>query len=124
MTQLALSIDEEIIERISASTSSYITESNDDIFKPNTVFKSFHHQAKVPMSDRALLAGFLMLWLKRCVVPTLPHEVIVADVVYPAVLLAYGKSISLPRNGGWDPEWVARANEEFLSGGSNRGRKG
>ena len=47
------------------------------------------------MSDRALLAGFLILWLKRCVVPTLPHEVIVADVVYPAVLLAYEKSISL-----------------------------
>ena len=36
-----------------------------------------------------------MLWLKRCVVPTLPHEVIVADVVYPAVLLAYGRSIAL-----------------------------
>ena len=28
-------------------------------------------------------------------VPTLPHEVIVADVVYPTVLLAYGKSIAL-----------------------------
>ena len=27
--------------------------------------------------------------------PTLPHEVIVADVVYPAVLLAYGRSIAL-----------------------------
>ena len=25
----------------------------------------------------------------------LPHEVIVVDVVYPAVLLAYGKSIAL-----------------------------
>jgi len=36
-----------------------------------------------------------MLWLKRCVVLTLPYEVIVADVVYPTVLLAYGKSISL-----------------------------
>ena len=36
-----------------------------------------------------------MLWLKRCVVPTLPHEVIVADVVYPAVLLAHGRSIAL-----------------------------
>ena len=36
-----------------------------------------------------------MLWLKRCVVPTLPYEVIVADVVYPVVLLAHGKSISL-----------------------------
>jgi len=47
------------------------------------------------MSDWALLAGFLMMWLKRCVVPMLPHEVIVADVVYPAVLLAHGKSIAL-----------------------------
>ena len=28
-------------------------------------------------------------------VPTLPHEVIVADVVYPAVLLAYGRPIAL-----------------------------
>jgi len=36
-----------------------------------------------------------MLWLKRCVVPTLPHEVIITDVVYPAVLLAYEKSIFL-----------------------------
>ena len=36
-----------------------------------------------------------MLWLKHCVVPTLSHEVIVANVVYPAVLLAHEKSISL-----------------------------
>jgi len=36
-----------------------------------------------------------MLWLKRCVVPTLSHEVIVADVVYPAILLAHKKSITL-----------------------------
>ena len=33
--------------------------------------------------------------MKRCVVPLLLHEVIVVDVVYPAVLLAHGKSISL-----------------------------
>ena len=93
VTSLAPCTDEEIAERISASTSSYITESNEDTFKPDTVFESFHHQAQVPISDRALLAGFLMLWLKHCVVPTLPHEVIIADVVYPAVLLAYGRSI-------------------------------
>ena len=42
-----------------------------------------------------MLAGFLTLWLKQCVVPTLPHEVIIADVVYLMVLLAYWKSISL-----------------------------
>jgi len=36
-----------------------------------------------------------MLWLKHCVVPTLLHEVIITDVVYPTVLLAYEKSIAL-----------------------------
>ena len=58
MTRLTPSTDEEIFEKISASTSSYATESNEFSFKPDTVFESFHHQAKVPMSDRALLAGF------------------------------------------------------------------
>ena len=95
MTYLASCTDEEIVERISVSTSSYMIESNEDTFKPSTVFESFHHQARIPISDRALLAGFFMLWLKRYVVPTLPYEVIVADVVYPTVLLAHEKSISL-----------------------------
>ena len=68
MTSLAPSSDEEIAERIDASVSSYTTESNEDTFKPDTIFESFHHQAQIPISNRALLAGFLMLWLKRCVV--------------------------------------------------------
>jgi len=33
--------------------------------------------------------------VKRCVVPTLPHKVIVADVVYLMVLLAHRKPITL-----------------------------
>jgi len=70
-------------------------KSNEDTFKPNTVFERFHHQTRISISDRALLAGFLMLWLKHYVVPTPRHEVIVANVVYPAVLLAHEKSISL-----------------------------
>jgi len=36
-----------------------------------------------------------MLWLKRCIVPKLSHEVLVADVVYPTVLLSYGRSFSM-----------------------------
>ena len=59
------------------------------------VFESFHHQARIPISDWALLAGFHMLWLKHCMVPTVPHEVIIVDMVYPVVLLAHRKSISL-----------------------------
>ena len=57
MTSLAPSTDEEIAERINASASSYTTESNEDTFKPDTIFESFHYQARVPISDRALLAG-------------------------------------------------------------------
>ena len=57
---LAHCTDEEIAERINASASSYTTESNEDTFKPDTIFESFHHQARVPISDRALLAGFLI----------------------------------------------------------------
>jgi len=64
VTHLALSTDEENEERISASTSSYTTESNEDTFKPDIIFESFQYQARVTISDRALLAGFLMIWLK------------------------------------------------------------
>jgi len=64
VTRLAPSTDEEIVEKISVSTSSYITESNEDTFKPGTVFESFHHQAKILKSYQALLAGFLTLCLK------------------------------------------------------------
>ena len=57
--------DETILERVSQSVGSYTTESNEDTFQPDTVFESFHHQARTPIFDRALLVGFLMLWLKR-----------------------------------------------------------
>ena len=90
MTHLAPSEDAEIKKRISASMSSYTIDSVEDIFRLGTIFKSFHYQAKTPISIRALLARFLMPWLKRCVVLTLTHEVIMADVGYPAVLLAFG----------------------------------
>jgi len=83
------------MERISESVSSYTTKSNEDTFKSDTVFESFHHQARTLISNRALLAGFLLLWLKRCIVPMLPHEVLVTGVVYPVVLLSYGRSLNL-----------------------------
>ena len=60
VTSLAPYTDEEIAERINASASFYTTESNEDTFKPDTVFENFHHQVQVPIFDRALLAGFLM----------------------------------------------------------------
>ena len=95
MSRLAPSTDAEIKERIDASVSSYTTESNEDTFKPDMVFKSFHHHARIPISDRALLAWFLMFWLKRYIMPTLPYKVIIADVAYPAILLACGGTLSM-----------------------------
>jgi len=95
VSRLAIITDTEITEMISELVTSFITESNEDTFKPDTVFDSFQHQAKIPISDKALFAGFLMLWVKWCVVSTLPHEVIVTDIVYPTVLLAYGRLLGL-----------------------------
>ena len=61
VTWLAPNTDEEIAKKISAPTSSYTTEADKDTFKPNVIFESFHRQAKIPISDKALLVGFLML---------------------------------------------------------------
>jgi len=36
-----------------------------------------------------------MLWSKRCIVRTLSHEVIVVDVVYPVVVLVFGRNTAL-----------------------------
>jgi len=43
MTSLAPCTDGEIAKRINASTSSYTTEENEDTFKPDMGFESFHH---------------------------------------------------------------------------------
>ena len=42
---LAANTDAKITERISESVASYVTESNEDTFKSDIVFDSFHHQA-------------------------------------------------------------------------------
>ena len=50
-----------IAERISESTISYKMVWNEDTFKLHTIFHSFHHQVKIHISDRVILAGILML---------------------------------------------------------------
>lgn len=50
---------------------------------------------QTPISDRGLIVGFLMLWLKRCVIPSLPHDAIAIEVVYSVILLAHGKPLGL-----------------------------
>lgn len=69
---------------------SYTIESDESGFKAGTTFKSFHYQPRFHVSNQGPIAGFLMLWLKRCVIPSLPKDVIAINVVYPAILLLYG----------------------------------
>lgn len=47
-------------------------------------FLSYHYKALKLLSEEALLAGFLMIWLKKCVVSMHPHDVILATVAFPA----------------------------------------
>jgi len=45
-----------------------VLEEDDGIYKKGDFLKSFHHQGRQPISWKALLADFLSVWLKRCVV--------------------------------------------------------
>ena len=44
-----------------------VLEEDDNIYEKGDTFKSFHHQARQPISRKALLAGFLSVWLKKYV---------------------------------------------------------
>lgn len=88
--------DKEVEEKITQfRTHSYVTDSDEDVFKAGTSFVSFHYQAKHRLSNSALLTGFLMLCLKRCVVTTTPKEALSVGVVYPAILFAHRHPLSL-----------------------------
>ena len=62
-----------------------VLEENVGIYDKGDRFKSFHRQAKHPMSRKALLVGFLSVWLKKCVVPSPPHDEILSWVLLPAI---------------------------------------
>jgi len=53
-----------------------LLEEDEGIYEKGDTFKSFHHQAYQPISRKALLAGFLSISLKRCVVSSLLHDAI------------------------------------------------
>lgn len=72
----------------------YITESVKDDFKACTVFENYHYQEATSMYDKIVLVGLLMLWLKRCVIPT-PREAVAIEVIYPVVRLTSGHPLSL-----------------------------
>jgi len=72
-----------------------VLEEDDGIYEKGVILRSFHHQAHQPMSRKALLARFLSVWLKRCVVPSPSSDVFLPTVLLAAVRLVYGHSLGL-----------------------------
>jgi len=72
-----------------------ILEENEDGYRRGETFRSCHYQALRPLSRMAVLAGFLSLWLKKCVVPSPPRDDISIMAVFPAVDLALGRDLGL-----------------------------
>ena len=63
--------DEDIFRRMGQhAQGDIVLEKDDGIYEKGDILRSFHHQARQPMSQKALLVGFLSVWLKRCVVPS------------------------------------------------------
>jgi len=94
LTRSALSTDAKIEEKVSISISLYTMESVDYTFRPGRFFESFHHQAKILISNRATSWISNVVDKVICCADTYPrsHK---ANVVYPTVLLAFGRGITL-----------------------------
>lgn len=80
---------------VNVGATSYVIESNKDGFKAGTSFQCFHYQAQTHISNRGLIAGYLMIWLKQCVVLYVYQDAIAIEIVYPTVLLTDGRPLRL-----------------------------
>lgn len=56
---------------------------------------AFIIRPRYPLSNMALFAGFLMLWLKRCAVSSAPKEALSVNAVYSVAFLAFGHPLGL-----------------------------
>ena len=65
------------------------------IYEKGNKFKGFHCHASQTMSRKSLLAGFLFVWLKKCVVPSPPHDGIFLLVLFLTVQLVYRRPLRL-----------------------------
>ena len=72
-----------------------VLEEDDGIYEKDNTLKSFHHQARQPISQKAILAGFLLVWLKRCVVSSPSSDAILLTALLPAARLVHGHSLGL-----------------------------
>ena len=85
----------EIEARLVSGRGDVTLSENAGKYHEGDAFKSFHHQTRHPFSPRAVLAGFLSVWLKKCVVPSAPRENISPVALSSAVRLVFKKPLGL-----------------------------
>ncbi|ONK56022.1 uncharacterized protein A4U43_C10F3330 [Asparagus officinalis] len=90
---LARSEIDKLIKKCDAR--SYTIASAQDRFCAGTKFRTFLLQAEKSIHPKTLLAGYIALWFKKCVVPYQTSDALPIEVLFPAVQLAYGKNLSL-----------------------------
>ncbi|XP_020250869.1 uncharacterized protein LOC109828251 [Asparagus officinalis] len=78
-----------------AEAHSYTIARAEGAFPAGTKFRSFLRRAQKSIEPRTLLAGYLALWLKKCVVLYWSLDALPLEVFFPAVQLAYGRELSL-----------------------------
>ena len=92
-----------------------LLEEDEGIYEKGDTFKSFHHQARQLVSQKVLLAGFMSVWLKRYVVPSPPHDVILSRTLLSAIQLVRGSSVrATPGHGVLHTAWSSCANGGLL----------
>ena len=62
-----------------------VLDEDDGEYEKGDIFFSFHRQAGHPLSRKAMLAGYLSAWLKKCVIPSPPHNGITPLAIFPAI---------------------------------------
>jgi len=83
--------DEDIFRKMKEhAQGDIVLEEDDGIYEKGDILRSGQ-----PMSRKALLAGFLSVWLKRCMVPYPSSDVVLPIVLLSAICLVHGHSIGL-----------------------------
>jgi len=80
---------------MSSAHEDVLLEEDDGIYEKGNRFKSFNSQAKYPISQKALLIGFMLVLLKKCVISSPPYDRILSWVLLPTVQLAHRKPLGL-----------------------------
>jgi len=91
-----------------------ILEEDDDIYKKGDRLKSFHRQAKYPISRKVILAGFLSVWLKKCIVLSPTHVKILLWVLLPLYNLLMASPLDCFPHDLLHPTWSSGIDRSFL----------